>query len=311
MRVLVPEIPSELARKMTLRWLVESGETVTQGQPILRLENRAFAVDVAAPIAGQLKTWFAANGASVSSGDPVTEIEPLRIRDLDAPDKRPSAASGDPGQVQEAEKRLTAPFVDPEAENAVGDALSRAIQMTMQRNIEKFVAAENMQRLYHGETWSHNIKDADPEPGALTQHSVDLEIKFQDVADNDLNLLPKYIHQVAEGMTSQAVSDLLQVVERSTAKSGNTVSLKEEGSFKAAFLAMLAKIEFSVGRHGEIQRPGMHLSPQMYEKVLPELTDGDEVFRQQVESITRDKEEQALRAEAERIAKFETAKDSQ
>lgn len=310
MKITVPEIPTELAGALSLRWLVGKDETVTKGQPIFQLENDTLSLEVAAPIAGVLADRQVATGAQVSPGDEVCGLEPSRLRDTSDSATTPTSAPGDPSSPELTGPLADAPFVDSKGERAIYQALGEAIRSTIQNNVQQFVAPENVQHLYHGEAWVHNVDTADPEPGQFTEHMVELEVKFQDIADNDFSVLPRYIHDTAEGMTSQTVSELFSVVAKSTEKSGNNVSVKEEGSFKQAFLRMLETIEFSVGRDGQVQRPEMHLSPQMYEQILPELQQEDETFRQQVDAITKEKEQQALQAEADRLAKFATGQES-
>ena len=309
MKITVPDIPSQLAGALSLRWLARQEETVTKGQPIFQLENDTLSLEVAAPSAGVLAGRQVPTGAQVMPGDEVCELEPSRPRDTSEGGTVPPSAPGDPGSPALTGGPTDAPFVDGKGERAIYQSLGEAIRLTIQNNVQQFVAPENVQHLYHGEAWVHNVDTADPEPGQFIEHMVELEVKFQDIADNDFSVLPKYIHDTAEGMTSQTVSELFSVVAKSTEKTGNSVSVKEEGSFKQAFLRMLETIEFSVGRDGQVQRPEMHLSPQMYEQVLPELQQSDETFRQQVDAITREKEQQALQAEADRLAKFASGQE--
>ena len=73
--VLVPQLSLSMEDAKVSRWLVEHGETVAVGQPVVELETDKATVEVEAPDAGVLRI-VAAEGAIVAVDGVLAELEP-------------------------------------------------------------------------------------------------------------------------------------------------------------------------------------------------------------------------------------------
>jgi hypothetical protein len=98
---------------------------------------------------------------------------------------------------------------------------------------------------------------------------------------------------------------LFQTAEEAASSAGNKISRNEHGgNIPAGFLAMLEKIEFGVDRHGRATRPTMHVAPATGKNFLEALESQPAEYHLKVETLSIEKEKNAIAREAERIAKF-------
>ena len=99
---------------------------------------------------------------------------------------------------------------------------------------------------------------------------------------------------------------MYRTVHEATEKTGNKVSVKEEGSQAEAFVKMLETIEFGVDRDGNPSIPEIHASPEVADKMFKELSSQGPEFEKRIEEIKARKIGEALDKEQERLSKYIT-----
>jgi pyruvate/2-oxoglutarate dehydrogenase complex dihydrolipoamide acyltransferase (E2) component len=72
--ILLPKLGFSMNEGVLSRWLVEDGATVSQGQPLYELESDKSLQEVEAPASGRLKILVAATGETYPVGTVLGEI---------------------------------------------------------------------------------------------------------------------------------------------------------------------------------------------------------------------------------------------
>ena len=171
------------------------------------------------------------------------------------------------------------------------------------QQITQLVSPENMLRYRHGRTWTSPANEH-AFNGGMQTHSMEMTTPFQDLVDNRLSLISDALRALATSAKVQFTHMIYSGVSAAADHVGNTVNAKELGSTAEAFAQMLEKVEFSVGRDGQVSLPEMHVGSEAYDKLIKALNEAPPEFRERIERIKATKSEQALAREAERRAKF-------
>lgn len=177
------------------------------------------------------------------------------------------------------------------------------IQERVHSALEHLVSDENKLWLKHGRTWGQSVSD---EPkGELTQTSAAGEVPFAAIRANEVSVFANQAEQMARAMSDQIARHIYETVSAGAESVGNVVSVKEAGSSAAAFLSMLERTEFSVGRDGKVQFPSLHLGPDQFKKWKAELDAQGPEFKAKVDRLTAEKIQAALEREQVRLGKYE------
>jgi len=185
-------------------------------------------------------------------------------------------------------------------------ALSEDISSVFIEQRKAFMPSDNVLGYTHGTKWharSAETKD-DNEVNEMQTHSMQVEIPFQEIIDNELDVLARYRDELVSGMMQELMSVMYQTISESANKTGNVVGSKG-GVFKAEqFVEMLEKIEFGVGRDGKVSFPEIHAGPELAEKMTREISAQGPEFEKRIQEITEKKTKAALEKENERKSKF-------
>lgn len=73
--VIMPEIGQTIDEGTVGEWLVDIGDEIEKGEPILAVESDKAIIEVAASVAGRLSRQLVEAGQSIHAGEPVAEIE--------------------------------------------------------------------------------------------------------------------------------------------------------------------------------------------------------------------------------------------
>ncbi|MUV90762.1 2-oxo acid dehydrogenase subunit E2, partial [Halapricum sp. CBA1109] len=96
----LPDVGEGVAEGEIVRWLVETGDTVTEDQPVVEVETDKAVVEVPAPVNGTVAQRHAAAGDVVPVGDVLVTFEPDDDTSADADDTE--TAEPDDGGADEA-----------------------------------------------------------------------------------------------------------------------------------------------------------------------------------------------------------------
>lgn len=186
------------------------------------------------------------------------------------------------------------------------NAFSEDIAALLRAQRRTILPSDNVFGYTHGTRWltRTNENSGNNEADEMHLHSVETNLPFQDIVDNDLDALARYRNAIVSGMMQELMRSMYQTISDSTTKTGNVVDAKG-GGFKAEqFIEMLEKIEFGVDRDGNVSFPEIHAGPELVEKMLRELSAQGPEFEKRVQEITKRKSEAALEKEEERKSKF-------
>lgn len=185
-------------------------------------------------------------------------------------------------------------------------ALSEDVASTIKEQRKAVLPGDNVFGYTHGTRWharSAETKDEN-EINEMQKHTMEVEIPFRDIVDNNLDALARYRDTLVSGMIQEFMRFMYETVSESTKKTGNVVDAKGRGFKAEQFIEMLEKIEFGVDRNGNVSFPEIHAGPELAEKMLKELSAQGPEFEKRVQEITQKKSEAAVKREAERKYKF-------
>jgi hypothetical protein len=159
----------------------------------------------------------------------------------------------------------------------------------------QFIAPENVHSFRHGRAWQMPAAPDSSNTGIQT-HSTEMLTKHQDMVDGKLTDIDRTIEDLASSMMSQMTAMFFQTISDSCEKNGQTVDAQGKPFTIDIIIATLEKIEFGVGRDGEVQLPTLmggaaHKLEQAYQKATPEKQKelDDLVERKKVEALERER----------------------
>lgn len=198
-------------------------------------------------------------------------------------------------------------FERPDEAAAVEMSVAKLLGKLQMQSQAMFVDEENILRMNHGAGWIHSAREEDPD---TTMHHISAEwvIPFKDLADNDLGLIARSILPISEGMQRQFAENMYGVVGAAAEKVGNVVDARAAGSFPQSMLEMMKKIELGVDRDGNVSMPQTHVSAETFERMKSEFENVSPELEAEFERVKAEKVQAALHKEAERKARFKTAK---
>ena len=198
-------------------------------------------------------------------------------------------------------------YFELEAESqAINNSILETLQALQRQAISQKLPEDNTLRYSHGRKWSNRTNPRTID-GGFQEHSVEWLTSFKDVVEGDLTLIPKFIQHMSSEFERQISTMIYSSLDKVTTTTGNTVSVKDAGSFPAAFLEMLRKIEFGVDKQGNVSMPEIHTGTDP-QKMIAELEAQPPEYKAEVDRIKSEKMAAALAEEATRKSKFKSTK---
>lgn len=196
------------------------------------------------------------------------------------------------------------PFTFSEEIYSFDKSFTRLLGKVVENEQLQFISIENIQGYSHGINWQSHYASDPNEVSVMQKHSHEISIKFEDVINNEISVIRQTLQSLVQQMTSTFMRIMYEAVHESTEKTGNVVSAVGSGSYSAAFLEMLEKIEFGVDRDGNPTLPEIHAPPGVAEKIFAELSSQGPEFETKVEQIKKQKMHAAIEREEARRSKF-------
>ena len=172
----------------------------------------------------------------------------------------------------------------------------------------KHIPVENLQTFYHGKGWSFQRQESggyNPHSGSFKLQSEEFRIRLDRVLANDVSLVSDFLREMAEHHESRLFHSLMGEMIAVAEETGRTVTMPRDGSLADAFLQMIQTTEPIVGPDGKARKQTLFLPPQMIEKLQHDIAERGPEFHEKVEALWKEKEEQALEGEAERLARYD------
>jgi hypothetical protein len=171
--------------------------------------------------------------------------------------------------------------------------------------MQKHVAQDNKELLYHGRKWIFQREHSDgysPCEGTIEPHSIETRIDLPRVVANDLHVVSDFISKTVSDLETQFLHDLL----RETKDTGQAVTVPKEGSLADGFLEMVRRGAASIGSDGKPSTPNLYLFGKDYRARLErEIAERGPEFKKQVDEIRQAKEKEALEREKQRLARYD------
>ncbi len=186
--------------------------------------------------------------------------------------------------------------------NAVQESVVKAVVGIVRRRTNEFIPEENTRRFNHGTTWSRPATPELDEDEMVTIGHESL-IKWEDIVDQNLSIIPTSIVAIGTGMAEQQVKMLFRSVSAACDRSGKVVDGVER-PLADAFMEMLEKIEFGVDRSGEVSMPSIYVPPDTGDRMIGELEGQPEEYQERIKGIIKAKKAAALDAEQARLDRF-------
>lgn len=199
-------------------------------------------------------------------------------------------------------ERVPFPFIEQVAE--FDQASTRDIGAALREAQASVIPEDNMLRFEHGSSWRSKPMEFADDKGELELHSSEQAIQFADIVEHRLSLFASFKAELVNAMMTQFMQSMYEKVSAGAARVGNTVDAKDKANMAEAYLEMLEKITFGVDRDGNVSMPQFHGGAEAarrfqadFDAITPEL-------RQRIEDTIARKSNEALEAEAARLAKF-------
>jgi hypothetical protein len=199
----------------------------------------------------------------------------------------------------EADRRL--PFLHLSELQRLDDALTARIERRTRALNEQIIPASNRQGLKHGRAWQTKYSDNPDDVHEVETQMTETAISLLLIADNDMTCLGELLVDLPKKMHGQFMRKMYELVENSTASTGNVVSGKP---FAESFVEMLERISFGTDRWGVPTLPELHIPPAMKEQFEEFIKRPDPAYSARMEKITEAKKKEALANEARRICRF-------
>lgn len=196
---------------------------------------------------------------------------------------------------------MTIPFSNKKESEIFTKSLYDFVGKANNKNMSAYMSSENMFTLHHGNSFS-SIEDNGSE---LKKHTVEIEFEYSDIRLYHIKQFYIFLHNIIEQMSSQLTKTLYQTLNDTCDKTGNIIDATQEKMTNSeAFLEMLKKVEFGIDKYGNILLPEIHLHPSQAKKFMNEIATQGEEYSNLVEEIKKEKSEQAIKKENERLLKF-------
>lgn len=195
------------------------------------------------------------------------------------------------------------PFPYRSESEAFGKALFDMAVRAHRERISQYVNKENMHIFQHGRNYL-TVREDGTEESSFKEVGVELSIKYEDIINNDINQLFKFIGDFIEGLTSQAMQGMFQKISETCDKVGHTINQNEYTSQAEALLEMLRKIEFTVDENGKVALPQIHIAPDNAKYLIQSLQEQSDEFHAEIEKIKIDKSEAAINKEMHRLNRY-------
>lgn len=193
-------------------------------------------------------------------------------------------------------------FERPDADQAFDRAFTRLLSQRQAERQRHFVDAANILYLHHGHTWVR-AQSGNAEPAFLTI-SAEYLVPNKAVVDNDLGVIERCLNPVSEEMAQQFAKNVYQTLNEEIGRAGQVIDGNNFDTLADAYLAMLEKISFSVGRDGNVSLPEMHVGTEQHERMVDLLRNSPSGFRDRLEELMARKFQAAIEEEAKRKARF-------
>jgi hypothetical protein len=173
------------------------------------------------------------------------------------------------------------------------------------RNLQvQYMSPSNVLRFRHGHTWDAPANELGDKSGGFEKHGVTTEIKLSDIAEGKMHTIFEQIFEVSESLHSQIQTVLFEVLNRSTEKSGQVISMSGK-KIPDAMYEMLERMELPLDGDGELSMPSMFVHPSQTQSIFKQLKEAGPDFEKRIEDLKARKKHEAETRELARVSRYE------
>lgn len=194
-------------------------------------------------------------------------------------------------------------FHDKSTAEAFDRTLMKFLDSALKQRRSQLIPAENVQRLRHGDVWSHPGLPNAYNAGIQT-HSSEFAIKFDELVNHDLSTISRYVGKFVEDLNAQFKRTMYSTISAACDQSGNVVDASAAGGPIEGIAAMLETIRFSADKHGNVQRPQIHLSQEAFESFRRAQESAPPELLQRIQQLDEIRSAEAIEEEIQRKARF-------
>ena len=202
-----------------------------------------------------------------------------------------------------------APFSTPRlSANIEREVMHMAIRETSAKTIEQIPAEKHFQ-FQHGKKWNHLLyENGKPceQVGEMILVSSQIAIGIDRIVKQDQQMIPEFVEGISNSMAHEMNSGLCETMFDAATKSGTVFEFPRTGIPLTQYMEIIAKCDCSVAEDGAISRPELFYIPsQLRLQLNHDLEDAPPEFKQQLEALWQQKEQEARDREHARLSRYE------
>lgn len=174
---------------------------------------------------------------------------------------------------------------------------------TLKRQMSQLIPAENQHRFRHGGEWNHpglpNAYNA-----GMQKHSSEAAIQYDELVKHDLSAIPRHVKKLVEDLNAQFRRAMYATISKACDQSGNVVDAAAAGGPLEGFAAMLETIRFTADKHGNVQLPQIHMSPETLGSFRRAQESAPPELLQRIQQLVDIRSAEAIEEEVQRKARF-------
>jgi hypothetical protein len=187
--------------------------------------------------------------------------------------------------------------------------LMRCMMRECDARQRKLIPVENMLVFCHGRGWTFQQQGPQgysPGSGSLELQRLEGSVQVDRILANDATVISDFLHDMANAAGKRLEEMIFEEMKAAAEESGNAIPLPKDGRYGDALLQMIKRTELPVRADGTVSRPQLFLQPGMLEKIVNDLAQRGLEFEKQADALWKEKEDQALAREKQRLARYDS-----
>jgi hypothetical protein len=208
------------------------------------------------------------------------------------------------------QNKLGIPFASQKNANLVESEVAREIVRHIMEQTIANIPAENYFRFDHGKRWSWLVIGeggvAREQYGEMQHVSAGLSIEKQKIIQQNAELVQNSISVLSSEMGDKMNSSVLERMKEYAEEKGVMFQIKPSGIPIEQYFEIVSKLTLTISKNGEVELPSLFgIPPEIQAKLQLDLQNAPEEFKEKLEALCSKKIEEARKAEAMRLAKYD------
>lgn len=201
------------------------------------------------------------------------------------------------------------PFIDRDLQSAFMKSFTQDVSSIAEAYRNQYLHPDNVLSFNHGRRWEAPANKVGDRVGHIQMHGTETTIDLSDIVAGKVEVIFETAVQVSNSMHEQMTKMLVETLHRGTEATGQTVDASGRPMYEAMY-EVLEKMPPTLNDDGELSMPTMFIHPSQSEKISKDLNSAGSDFERKFDALKERKRAEALKNEADRIAKFERRNDA-